>query len=227
MSYQFDFSFLSVYGEQFLDGLLVTIWLSASTLVLGTLLGVICAVARVHGNGWMRRIAGIYVETLRNTPLVVQAFWLFFGMAALGLRVPAFHAAVLVLSINVAAYVAEIVRAGLESIPAGQREAADCLALKRHQRILRVELPQAIEAVYPALVSQFILMMLATSIMSQISVEELTGAAYGVQSETFRGFEIYIVVAVLYLILSWLTRAVFLFAGNIFFPRKRRLAMKR
>lgn len=227
MSYQFDFSFLSSYWAQLLDGLFVTVWLSASTLVFGALLGVICAVARVHGRGWVRRIAGIYVETLRNTPLVVQAFWLFFGMAALGLRMQAFHAAVLVMSINVAAYVAEIVRAGLESIPSGQIEAADCLALKKHQRILRVELPQAIEAVYPALVSQFILMMLATSIMSQISVEELTGAAYGVQSETFRGFEIYIVVAVLYLILSWLTRAVFLFVGFIFFPRKRRLAIKR
>ena len=223
MAYQFDFSFLVDYWPQLIDGAVKTLGLSAFSIAFGFVLGTGCAVARIHAGKPLRAAVGIYVDVIRNTPLVVQAFWLFFGMAALGIRVPAFYAAIFTLVVNVGAYTAEIVRAGLESIPRGQREAADCLGLTKAQVILRVELPQAVERVYPALVSQFILMMLATSIMSQISVEELTGAAYGIQSTTFRGFEIYIVVAAVYLVLSWLTRSVMMLAGNLVFTRKRRL----
>ncbi|WP_159949366.1 amino acid ABC transporter permease [Rhizobium sp. 18065] len=223
MGYQFDFSFLADYWPQLVDGALRTLWLSAFSILFGFVFGGACAVARIHGSPLSQRLVGIYVDVIRNTPLVIQAFWLFFGMAALGFRIPAFYAAVITLVINVGAYTAEILRAGLESIPNGQREAANCLGLKTWQVIFYVELPQAVERVYPALVSQFILMMLATSIMSQISVEELTGAAYGIQSITFRGFEIYIVVAVIYLLLSWLTRAVMMLAGKVVFTRKRRL----
>lgn len=223
MGYQFDFSFLADYWPQIIDGAVRTLWLSAFSIIFGFLLGGVCAIARIHGSPLARRGVGIYVDVIRNTPLVIQAFWLFFGMAALGFRIPAFYAAVITLVINVGAYTAEILRAGLESIPNGQREAANCLGLKKWQVILYVELPQAVERVYPSLVSQFILMMLATSIMSQISVEELTGAAYGIQSITFRGFEIYIVVAVVYLLLSWLTRTVMMLAGAVVFKRRRRL----
>lgn len=163
------------------------------------------------------------MEAIRNTTLVIQAFWLFFGLAVLGARLDAFTATVIALSINVGAYTAEIMRAGFGSILKGQREAASCLALTGFQRIFYVELPQAIERVYPALASQFILMMLATSIMSQISAEELTGVTYQIQSFTFRSFEAYLVTAVIYLILVTVLRLSLHGVALAAFPRRRRL----
>jgi altronate dehydratase/ABC-type amino acid transport system permease subunit len=123
--------------------------------------------------------------------LLVQIFLVYFGLASIGLKVPAFIAAVLALVINVGAYTTEIMRAGIESIHKGQIEAAECLALSRAQIYWHVILRPAMERVYPALTSQFVLLMLATSITSQISAEELTAIANRVQSDTFRSFETY------------------------------------
>ncbi len=223
MGYEFDFGSVIEYWPELAKGAWRTVLLSGFAIIFGFIAGATLAVARVHGKRTMSALATSYVELIRNTPLVVQAFWLFFGLAALGLHVPAFEAAIFTLVVNVSAYTAEIIRAGMESIPKGQFEAADCLALSRAQVLFHVELPQAVERVYPALISQFVLMMLASSIMSQISVEELTGAAYGIQSITFRGFEIYIVVAVVYLALSVLMRLAMEMAAQMAFTRRRRL----
>jgi len=223
MNYDFDFSFLDTYWESLLDGALLTVRMSALTVVLGFVVGVGIAVARTHGPAGLRKLVVCYVEVLRNTPLVVQAFWLFFGLAAIQVRVSAFSAAIFALTINVSAYTAEIVRAGMESIPKGQVEAASCLGMSRWKVLRLVVLPQAIERMYPALASQFVLMMLATSIMSQISAEELTAAGYSIQSETFRGFEIYLVIAAIYLLLSWLMRLIMAGVAQASFARLRRL----
>ena len=150
-------------------------------------------------------------------------FWLFFGLAVMGARIGPFNAAVIALVINVGAYTAEIMRAGFQSIPRGQLEAASCLAMSRSQMFFSVQLPQAVERVYPALVSQFILMMLATSIMSQISANELTGVAYQIQSFTFRGFEVYLVIAVVYLALASALRLLLHGVAQAAFPRLRKL----
>lgn len=223
MNYDFDFSFLATHWRALLDGTLLTLRMSVTTIVLGFIFGVALAVARTQGGPLLRKAVGFYVEALRNTPLVIQAFWLFFGLAAIQIRVPALAAAVIALVINVSAYTAEIVRAGIESIPRGQVEAASCLGMSRWKMLRLVVLPQAVERMYPALISQFVLMMLATSIMSQISAEELTAAGYGVQSETFRGFEIYLVIAVVYLAMSWLLRLSMGGLANLAFTRRRRL----
>ena len=223
MDYQFDFSFLSTHWRDLIDGALLTLRMSIATIVLGFLLGVILAVARTQGSPLARRLVTGYVDVIRNTPLVIQAFWLFFGLAAIQVRVPAMAAAVIALTINVSAYTTEIVRAGIDSIPRGQIEAASCLGFTRWQMLRLVVLPQAVERMYPALISQFVLMMLATSIMSQISAEELTAVGYRIQSETFRGFEIYIVIAVVYLVLSWLLRLSMAGLGAAAFTRRRRL----
>jgi len=223
MNYDFDFSFLDTYWESLVDGALLTVRMSALTVVLGFVVGVAIAVARTDGPRWLRKLVVGYVEVLRNTPLVVQAFWLFFGLAAIQVRVSAFTAAIVALTINVSAYTAEIVRAGMESIPKGQVEAASCLGMSRWKVLRLVILPQAIERMYPALASQFVLMMLATSIMSQISAEELTAAGYSIQSETFRGFEIYLVIAAIYLGLSWLMRLTMAGMAQLSFARLRRL----
>ncbi|AQV95151.1 ABC transporter permease [Cupriavidus necator] len=223
MDYQFDFSFLSTGWRDLLDGVWLTLRMSVATIVFGFLLGTALAVVRTQGPAWARRSVTVYVDVIRNTPLVIQAFWLFFGLAAVQVRVPAMAAAVVALVVNVSAYTTEIVRAGIESVPRGQLEAASCLGLSRWQMLRLVVLPQAVERMYPALISQFVLMMLATSIMSQISAEELTAVGYRIQSETFRGFEIYLVIALVYLLLSWLLRLSMAGIGALAFTRRRRL----
>jgi polar amino acid transport system permease protein len=227
MDYGFDFSFLSDFWPSLLDGLWVSIRMAAVSLGGGFILGVLLAVARGQESGLIRRLAGGFVDLTRNTPLIVQTFWLFFGLSALEIRVPAFYAAVVALAINTSGYTCEIVRAGIDSVHAGQKEAASCLGLGRAQILRYIVLPQAIEKMYPSLISQFVLMMLATSIMSEISVEELTAIGYQIQSQTFRGFEAYLVIAAIYLIMSWLLRVVMTVCYNVAFPKQRHIAQSR
>lgn len=223
MNYEFDFTSVLAAWPLFLDGAWLTIQLSVPATVLGLVLGILCAIGRRSTSRWVSRISGFYVETIRNTPFLVQIFLVFFGFASMGWKVSAFGAALLALIINVAAYTCEIMRAGMDSIHAGQIEAAECLGLTKWQVYWHVILLPAMEKVYPALTSQFVLLMLASSITSQISVEELTAAASRVQSETFRPFEAYILVAVAYLALSLLMRIGMWAFGQIVFPRRRRL----
>ncbi|MDA7415616.1 amino acid ABC transporter permease [Xenophilus arseniciresistens] len=222
----YDFDFASVLGAwpQFLEGAWLTIQLSFPATVIGFVMGTLCAIGRRSSVRWLSQACGAYVEVIRNTPLLVQVFLVFFGLATLGWKVPAFTAALVALVINVAAYSCEIMRAGMDSIHKGQLEAAECLGLTRRQVYWHVILRPAMEKVYPALTSQFVLLMLATSITSQISVEELTAIAARVQSETFRPFEAYILVAVAYLGLSLLMRLGLWLFGLAVFTRKRRLA---
>lgn len=223
MSYIFDFSFLQEYWPNVVDGIIKTLYLSVVSMVLGLVIGSLTAVGRSYGPRAVRVVAVVYVELVRNTPLIIQVFWLFFGLAVLQFRIGATNAAIIALAINAGAYTAEIIRAGLGSIHRGQTEAASCLALTRYQLITSILLPQALEKMYPALVSQFVLLMLASSLMSQISVEELTGVAYMIQSFTFRGFEVYLIIAVVYLALAILIKLVCFWAAAYIFPRKRRI----
>jgi polar amino acid transport system permease protein len=223
MRYKFDFSFLADRWPAFLEGAWLTVQLTVVSIVLGFVLGTICAVFRVYGNGVVRRLVGAYVESIRNTPLLVQIFIVYFGIASVGLKLSAELSAIIALVINVGAYTTEIMRAGIESIGKTQIEAADCLGLSRTQTILHIILLPAMERVYPALSSQFVLLMLASSVTSQISAEELTAIANVMQSETYRSFEVYLVVAVVYLALSFLYRFGFWLIGSIVFVRRRKL----
>jgi polar amino acid transport system permease protein len=223
MRYELEFSAPLVYWPDLLAGAATTLALSVSATVLGFALGVLCALARTGPSRAMARIAAAYVEAIRNTPLLVQIFIVYFGLASVGLRLGAFTAAVVALVVNVGAYTAEIVRAGIEAVPRSQREAAECLALSRWQQLRHVVLPPAIERVWPALTSQYVLLMLASSITSQISAEELTAVANRVQSDTFRSVETYLLVAMAYLALSLVLRLLFWAVGSAAFPRRRRL----
>jgi len=225
MRYELDFAPPLAYATDLLLGAATTVGLSVATTVFGFGLGVACAVARSGRTGAAARVAGAYVETIRNTPLLVQIFIVYFGLASVGFKLGVFTAAVLALVINVGAYTGEIVRAGIESVPRSQLEAAQCLALSRWQVLRHVVLPPAIERVWPALTSQYVLLMLATSITSQISTEELTAVANRVQSDTFRSIETYLIVAVAYLALSLLMRGLFWAVGSLAFPRRRRLGV--
>lgn len=223
MSYQFDFAFLADYWPLLAWGTLATIRMSVIVTVTGCLVGTLCAVASISRFKTLRGLVAIYVEAIRNTPLLVQLFLAYFGLSSLGLRFSAETSALIGLTINVGAYSSEIIRAGLEAIHRGQIEAADTLGLNRFQVLIGIMLPPALEKVYPALVSQYVLLMLGTSITSQISAEELTGAASRIQSMTFRSFEVYLVILVIYLGLSFGMRGLLGLFGLLLFPRRRRL----
>jgi polar amino acid transport system permease protein len=223
MTYKFDFSFLAERWPAFLEGAWLTIQLTVVAIVLGFVVGTLCAVLRVYGGGVVRRLVGGYVEIIRNTPLLVQIFIVYFGLASVGLKLSAELSAIIALVINVGAYTTEIMRAGIESIGKTQLEAADCLGLTRLQTIFHIVLLPAMERVFPALSSQFVLLMLASSVTSQISAEELTATANLIQSETYRSFEVYVVVAVVYLALSFLYRFAFWLIGRLLFVRRRKL----
>ncbi len=218
-----DFSVILERWPLFLDGALLTAELALMATVLGVAIGCFGAIARRSPVRWLARSWGIYVEVIRNTPLLVQIFLVYFGFSSLGLSLSAFVVALVALTINVGAYTTEIMRAGFDSIHKGQIEAAECLALSRWQIYWHVILLPAVERVYPALTSQFVLLMLASSVTSQISAEELTAVANYVQSDTFRAFETYILVAIAYVILSIFMRLGFWGIGLIIFPRRRRL----
>lgn len=223
MSYTFDFEGLLPYWDQFAEGVWLTIQLSVAATIAGFVLGTFCAIARTSGSAMLKTVVGAYVDVIRNTPLLVQLFIIYFGIATLGLRIPANVAAIIALVVNIGAYICEIMRAGIEAVPKAQIEAAECLGLSPAQTYWHVILQPAVERVYPALVSQFVLLMLASSITSQISAEELTAAANRIQSDTFLSFETYIVVGALYLALSFLMRWALLGVGFVVFKRQRKL----
>jgi polar amino acid transport system permease protein len=209
MSYTFQFRDVFAAWQFLLAGLGTTLYLAAVTMILGLAIGVAGAAARIYGGPVLRSLVATYVEVIRNTPLLVQLFIVFFGLPSLGLRLDAMTAALISLTINLGAYSIEIVRAGLEAIPRTQIEAGHSLGLSGVQVFRYIIILPALKLMFPALASQFILLMLATSIASQISVPELFHAASIIQSRTFRDFEVFTVIAVLYLALALLLRGAF------------------
>ena len=223
LKYSFDFSAPLAYWPDLLAGAWTTLTLSLASTVFGFMVGVLCALATTGRAAWLARVANVYIEVIRNTPLLVQVFIVYFGMSSMGFQVGAFTAATIALVVNVGAHTAEIVRAGIQSIPPSQLEAAECMGLSRWQTLRHVVLPPAIERVFPALTSQYVLLMLASSVCSQISAEELTAVANRIQSDTFRSVETYLIVAAAYLAMSLVMRTVFWAVGMVAFPRRRRL----
>jgi polar amino acid transport system permease protein len=197
-----------------LRGAATTVGLIAVTTLLGLLGSIAGAAARRSTLGAVRAIAAAYVELIRNTPFIVQLFFVFFGLPALGLRLSAMPAAVLAMTVNISAYGAEIVRAGLDAVAPGQREAGRALGLHALPIFARIVLPQALRAVYPALASQIVITMLESAVVSQIAVRDLTYEADLLQSRTFLSFQTYAVVTAIYLGLSILLRRVLGVAGR-------------
>ena len=207
-----------------LDGAILTVELSASSIVLGMLGAVGLSAVRELGPRPLRWVVDLYIEIIRNTPLLVQLLMVFFGLPLFGIRMGATSAAILGMSANLAAYAAEIIRAGVVSVHKSQSEAGLSLALTQRQVLQYVILPPAIAKVWPALSGQFILLMLASSIASFISAEELSGAASLVEQQTFRSFETYICVTVLNLALAGLFKLTLAGIGKLAFPQVSGLA---
>jgi polar amino acid transport system permease protein len=220
MNYSLQFRDVFAAWEFLLDGLVLTLELSLVTMVVGLIIGLAGAAGRVYGPKWVSGSIAVYVEAIRNTPLIVQLFLIFFGLPSAGLKFDADTAAMVALSINLGAYSIEIIRAGLEAIPKSQIEAGQSLGLSNVQIFRYVIIFPALRLMFPALASQFILLMLATSVVSQISAQDLFHMASIVQSRTFRDFEVYIVVAVVYLALALVFRLLFAGLYQLIFARR-------
>lgn len=223
MNYEFDFVSVLEQWPILLQGAWTTVQLSFLATILGFVLGTLSALGRGSRYNWLRRLVGIYVETVRNTPLLIQSYFLIFGLSSVGITMPIMVGAVLALVINIGAYTCEIIRAGIESIHFGQIEAAECLGLSNSQILWHVVLRPSVERVWPALTSQFVLLMLASSVMSSVGAEELLGVSNRIQSDTFRNFEVFIVLWGVYLALSYLMRGGFWLISQFIFTRRRKL----
>lgn len=213
----FDFWAILVDWRLIAKGIVWTIGLTAIATVIGMAVGVACAWARSAGPVWLRWVVGTYVELIRNTPFIVQLFFIFFGLPAAGVKLSPETASIIAMVANLGAYATEIIRAGIEATPRGQIEAAVSLALNKMQVFMRVVLPPALKKVWPAMVSQIIIVMLGSAVCSQISVEELSYAANLIQSRNFRAFEAFIIATLIYLALSVGLRHLLNWAGPKYF----------
>ena len=217
-----DFAAVLQEWPLLLKGMVWTLGLTTIAAVLGLALGIAAAWTRTEGSGVGRLLLAMYVESIRNTPFIVQLFFIFFGLPALGVKLSPEWASVIAMVINLGAYSAEIVRAGIQATPRGQVEAALSLAMTRTQIFTRVVLPPALQRVWPALVSQIIIVMLGSAVCGQIATEELSFAANLIQSRNFRAFEAFIVATALYLLLSITVRDVLNRVGRLFLFGGRR-----
>ena len=210
MTYVFDYTAITSNAWELFIGCLLTLQLSVAAIVASLVLAIGPAMVLQSGvKSIGATLIKAFVEVVRNTPFLVQIFILFFGLPAMGIRLSPNVAAIVALTVNGTAYSIEIIRGGLESIHRGQFEAGEALGLSRLQVFRFVVLKPALRAIYPSLTSQFIFLMLTSSIASSITANELTHVAAQIEASTFRSFEAYFTVAFLYLVMSMLLSACF------------------
>ncbi|BAN26460.1 amino acid ABC transporter permease [Caballeronia insecticola] len=199
-----NYEWLTLWGyvPEFLKAGWLTLQVTLLAFVLALLLGLLAALASLSPLAVVRFIARAYVEIIRNTPVLLQIFIVFFGLPSAGISLDAYWAGVIALGLNVGAYLSEVFRAGIQSVPRGQLEAAGILGLERGQIFTEIVLPQAARAVYPAIVNYLIQLLLGTSLLSAIALPELTGTATVINARTLLYVQTFTVVLVVYLVLS-------------------------
>lgn len=213
-----DFQFILNKLPVMLVGSIMTIELTFFSLLFGTLLAVIIAFLRISSRNYINSIARFYLWLFRGTPLILQLFVLYYAFPSFGITLSPFVAAVIGLSLNCAAYMAEIVRGGIISIPRGQYEASNALGLSYLQTMFTIILPQTARNILPAVGNQFIGMLKDTSLVSTIAMVELMRTAQLIGSATFKYGEVYLSAAILYLLMT----SIFSFVFNKFEKRLAR-----
>ncbi len=208
-----DFSFLSKYSSFFINGAKYTIILAFFTVVIGSVLGLLLSLMKLSKNKILKYIAVSYIEFIRGTPVLVQLYIIYYGLPTIGIRFPEvpilgsnfpdFFAGILALSINSGAYVAEIIRAGIQAVDKGQMEAARSLGMSESMAMKNVIIPQAFKNILPALGNEFITIIKESSIVSIIGIHELMYNADTVRGNIFRPFEPLLVAAVMYFIMTF------------------------
>ncbi|WP_024790590.1 MULTISPECIES: amino acid ABC transporter permease [unclassified Lebetimonas] len=216
MGYEFDWHVLIEYKQLLINGLITTIKLSVLGIFFSFIIGSIVGIGRASKSFWLSLISSYYVESFRNIPLIVQMFFIYFTFTLSQIfpflntwgdflhinDVDAFFSALLALILYTGAYIAEVVKAGIRSIPKGQFEAARSLGMNRFQVMWYVIYPQAVRIIIPPLTSQFLNLIKNSSLAMTIGVAELTFSTQQIDAETFRGFEAATAVTILYIILT-------------------------
>ncbi|MFO7818307.1 MAG: ABC transporter permease subunit [Desulfovibrionales bacterium] len=186
-----------------LVGAKMTIIITIAGLLIGFFLGALFGLMKITRNKALRKLAGLYIESVRGTPLMVQVMFLYFGLPlALGMRIPPLTAGIVAIAINSGAYIAEIVRGAVQSINIGQYEAGRSIGLSRKQTMISVIWPQAFRRMIPPLGNQFIISLKDTSLLVVIGVAELTRSGQEIISVNFRAFEVWLTVAIIYLAMT-------------------------
>ncbi|MDD1964875.1 amino acid ABC transporter permease [Pseudomonas putida] len=197
----FDPSIITDHLGDIGSGFLVTLGTWSSGVVLGMALGMLIAVAQVFGNSLVRAPLRVFIELIRSTPFLVQLFLIYYGGPSFGLSLDPVPAGILGLGVYGSVYFAEIFRSGFESVARGQLEAADCLGITRLQCIWRIQVPQMLVIILPALVNMITVLCKETAVLSIITIPELTMVLTGIGSETFAFVETLLMLCIGYLIL--------------------------
>jgi polar amino acid transport system permease protein len=209
VGYTLDFSVILEYLPALLKACLGTLGLAIGGMLLAMVIGIGGVVLRDSKVRPLRWAVMAFVELIRNTPFLVQIYFIFFALPLAGLRLDPTPTAVIALGVNGGAYAIEIIRGGVQSIGKGQIEAGLALGLHKAQVFRLIVLKPALRAIFPSLASQFILLTLTTSVTSAISAYELTSVAQMIESDTFRSFEVYFTVTLFYLAMSWMMMQAF------------------
>lgn len=204
----FNFRIIWEYMPLFMQGLRNTFLISCISLLLALMVGIIACACRLSRWKLLRGASTAYIESMRCTPLLVQIYFFYFGLPSLGLSIPELQTGILALMLNSGAYIAEIIRAGITSVPSGQVEAGIASGLTYVQRMRYIVLPQAMGVTIPPLLGQAIVLVKDSALLSLISVMELTRAGQVMTSERFMPTEAFFTVAVLYLCIYFVLKAV-------------------
>lgn len=201
---EWDFGWLVTYWPALVSGLRETIVLTLVSFVVSVLIGVVACALRAAPWRILSIPGLVFIEFMRATPLLVQILWVYYSLSLLvGLTLTAFQAGVLALGANVGAFIAEILRSGIRSVPAGQQDAARALGMNSVQMATRVVIPQALRAVIPPLGSMWVGLFKDTALVSIIGVPELLAQAQDINAATFRPVEVFTIVGIIYLVLGY------------------------
>lgn len=198
-----SFSFLDKYFSLFIEGLGWTLLIALLAVVFGVILGSVLCFMKKAKIKLLKALAGIYIEIIRGTPLLLQIYIVYFGLNSFGIKLNAFTSAIIALSLNSAAYVAEIIRSGIEAVDKGQMEAARSLGMTSKMAMINIILPQAIKNILPAIGNEFVAVIKESSMASVIGVAEIMYASKIVTGATYRSMEPLIVAAIFYFILTF------------------------
>jgi His/Glu/Gln/Arg/opine family amino acid ABC transporter permease subunit len=199
----FNFRVILEYMPLYLHCFFATVYLSAFSLAGALSIGVVACAMRISPFGILRKLAAVYIESIRSTPLLAQLYFFYFGLPSLGLRLSEETTGILALSLNSGAYLAEIIRAGIQSIPFGHIEAGIASGLNYFQRMRNIVLPQAMGVTIPPLLGQAIVLVKDSALLSLISITELTRAGQILTSERFMPAEGFLTTAAFYLLIYY------------------------
>jgi polar amino acid transport system permease protein len=214
MHYVLHYGQITPYLPYLMGGMLLSLALSILSFAGGLGVGLVFAIIRNEGGRVLSRLVRAYVAFFTNTPQLVQIYVIYFGLPDFGILFSPFAAVLIGMTLNAAAYLTEILRAGLASVHAQELDAAETLNMSRLQTLRHVTLPHLFRVTMPALSNQYILMTLGTSMASIFGVEELTGRAFNINSTTFRSIEIFTTVAVLYVVVTFIATILLALVGR-------------